>query len=352
MLLVIPDTNTLFSDPFLEGPLIRTILAAENQTNIRLVISEVVVDELRNKVEERLKQNVEDARKVRRDYARLSGLNPYAVDFSVSPEQRRAVLERFDQRMAQLTKEGRILKYPSPSLKELACRSIKSQAPFQDKDRGMRDTLIWLTVKECAISGTSAGSTIALVTQDGAFLDRDKTKLNESLMREVADAGIPLDSITVYPTLQGVIDTFISGKLPHVEWVKVAIEGGRIDDFTNSSDAVSLKVTDWIYDNPDILESGDYEFVEFDVVEDVVFCGTEQEIDSGSGEVIVVSEWICNVAADGYLSPYFSENLTVALRFTLVSTVKVENDLLSVIFHEVTDVDVVSVSETEQSREL
>ena len=53
-MLVIPDTNVLFSDPFLEGPLIRTIVAAEIQAGIRLVIPEVVIDELRNHVEERL----------------------------------------------------------------------------------------------------------------------------------------------------------------------------------------------------------------------------------------------------------------------------------------------------------
>ena len=134
--LVVPDTSVLFSDPFLDGAFIRTILAAESHTGIRLAIPEIVVDELRNHVEDKLDGVVKAADKVRRDYAGLSGLNRFAVDIMVSADQRQAVLDRFDWRIREFTKEGRILKYPSPSPKELARRSIGAQAPFKDKDRG------------------------------------------------------------------------------------------------------------------------------------------------------------------------------------------------------------------------
>ena len=98
-MLIVPDTNVLFSDPFLEGALVKTILAAENHTDIRLVIPELVVDELRNHVKERLEAAIKDADKVRRDYARLSGVNPYSVDFMISADQRKVVMDRFDRRI-------------------------------------------------------------------------------------------------------------------------------------------------------------------------------------------------------------------------------------------------------------
>ena len=346
-MLVIPDTNALFSDPFLEGPLIRTIVAAEKQAGIRLVIPEVVVDELRNHVEERLSQTVKAAAKVRNAYAGLSGQNPYAIDFNLSPDQRKAVLDRFDQRIQQLYEEGRILKYPSPTPKELSLRSIKGQAPFQDNDRGMRDTLIWLTAKECAIQGPASNSKIILVSEDKAFWDKEKKKLHEGLVGELRDEGIPADSITSSPTLQNVVENFVAGKLPQAEWVKVAVEGDQIADFTASSDVVLLKMTDWIYDNPEVLEVGDYIFVDFDIVEDAVLRSVKRTLDLGHNEVLVNSEWTCEVAAEGYDNPHFANSLRFSLQFELSSIIQVHNDDLSVGSHEVNDVDVLDVTENE-----
>ena len=341
ILLVIPDTNALYSDPFLEGVQVKTILVAESHTDIRLVIPELVIDELRNHVEERLRATIKDADKVRRDYATLSGLDPYSVGIMISSDQRKAVLDRFDRRIQQLVEEGRILSYPTPSPKELAHRSIKVKAPFQGKDRGMRDTLVWLTAKGRAVQGAGIGSKIALVAEDKAFWDKDKRKLAEGLEGELKDAGVPLDTITLHHNLQDVIRTFVSGKLPHVEWVRVAIEGGRVDDFTACSDTVLLEVTDWIVNNPDILEVGGYLFVDFDIIGEVTLCSVEQVLDLGNGEILVDSKWICNVAAEGYDNPHFGHNLSVELEFDLSSIIKVDNDLLTVSAHEVADIEVV-----------
>ena len=99
MLLVIPDTNILFPDPFLEGALVKTILAAEDRSDIRLVIPETVVDELRNHVEEKLQATIKDADKLRRDYAGLSGTSPNSVDNFGQKN-----LDRFDNRIQELAK--------------------------------------------------------------------------------------------------------------------------------------------------------------------------------------------------------------------------------------------------------
>lgn len=351
-LLVIPDTNVLFSDPFLEGALIKTILVAENQTGIRLVIPEVVIDELRNHVEKRLDATINASDKVRRDYAGLSGLGPYAIDFMISADQRQAVLNRFDQRKKELDNEGRIIGYPSVSPKELAHRSIKRQLPFQNNDRGMRDTLIWLTAKTIAIHDAGAGLNIILVTEDGAFWDKDKGKLKEDLTKELDDAGIA-NVIAVRPTLRDVLSTFVSGKLPPAEWVRVAINGGQIDDFTASDDAVLIKAADWILENPDILEVGGYIFVDFDVVEGIVLDNIERTLDLGDGEALVESKWTCSVAAEGHDNPYlyFGQSLRVELQLSISSIVKVDNDYLSVQSHEVTEVEVSAVFETQSDEE-
>ena len=211
----------------------------------------------------------------------------------------------------------------------------------------MRDTLIWLTAKECVIKGVGSGERVTLVSNDGGFWDKKKNKMQEGLTVQLKGAGIPLESIVVRPALQDVVDTFVSGKLPAVEWVRVAIQGGQIADFTTSSDSVLLKATDWIYDNPEILEvGGAYIFVEFDIVEEALLRSIEQAIDIGGGEALVESNWTCDVAAEGYDNPHFGDSLRIALEFKLSSIVKIDEDCLSVRSHEVTDMEVVDVIET------
>ena len=344
-MLVIPDTNVLFADPFLEGPLIRTILAAESRTNLRLVIPEVVIDELRGHVEEKLNETIDNTSRVRRDYARLMGVEPYSVNLMIDATQRQAVLDRFDQLVQRLNSGGRILRYPEVSAKTLAQRSIAVQAPFQENDRGFRDSLIWLNVMQCLKGTPAAKQKVTLVTADKVFWNKKKTTFNESLANELIKAGIPRESLSIKLKLQEVIDSLVSSNLSSMEWVTTAIEGGGIKDFSASDDTVLLKITDWIYENPDIFVDpygyiGGYLFVEFDVIEDVQFECIERTLDLGHHEVLVDSSWTCFAAVQGFHGPVFGEGVTVALQFTLSSIVESKNDHLSVRSHQVTDVTV------------
>ena len=325
-----------------------TILAAESQTGIRLVFPEVVVDELRNLVNERLDETVKAVNKSQRMYDELTGPEDYSVDFVLTVEQRQAVLDRFERRIGRLYNEGRILTYPSPSPKELAQRSIKVQPPFLNEDRGLRDTLLWLTAMESVTKDVNSGTKVTLVSKDRAFWDKDNSIMNEGLTAELQETGVSPDSIVVMPTLQEVVSTFVSAKLPPAEWVRVAIQGGHIIDFTNFNDTVQLKADDWILNNPEILNfSGAFLFVEFDVVVGTMLQRIEQTLDLGNDKALVESRWTCDVVAEGFNNPYYADNLFITLEFDLSSIVKIDNDRLSVQSHEVTDMEVTEFIESE-----
>lgn len=345
-MLVLPDTNILFSDPFLEGAQVSTIFAAENYTDLQLVIPRMVVDELRNHVEKRLKTIIDDVDKIRRDYAKLSGFHPFYLNSMIDADKKQAVLDRFEKRMQQLETEGRILSYPSMSPKELAHRSIKVKAPFQEHDKGMRDTLIWLTAKEQVIQGRHKGTTIIVVAKDKAFWDKEKKKLNEGLVEELNDSGIPLDSIVISDDFQEIIETHIYGKLPYIKWVEVAIMGGKVVDFTDASETVQLEVADWILKNDAILDVGGYIFVDFDIVEEVVLESIDGAFDLGSNEALVNSTWTCYVAAQGFDNYHFGNSMLVTLELELGSIIKTYKDCLLVKSHEVIDMEVVTFKET------
>ena len=347
-MLIIPDTNVLYSDLFLESSLIKTILAEENGTNIRLALTQVVVDELRNHVEEKFEKMAKAADQVRSDYANLAGAEFDAIDFAVDPDRKLSVLARFDKRMEKLDRGGRILPYPSPSLRDLADRSIKVQLPFRDKDRGMRDTLIWLTMKSLLPVLANDDPKIVFVTNDGAFWDKDSEKMQRELARELEDDGFSPDSIAVLPSLPKMLKAFVTGDPELAEKIAGAIEAGEIDDFLESSDTVLLKAVDWIYDHLEMLDVSDYIVVEFDVLEKDEFESVEKAFDLGNGRAMVQTTWRSEAFAEGYYNRHFGDYLRLRLQFTLNSVINIDDDRYSVESHEITEMEVVDIVQTQQ----
>ena len=206
---------------------------------------------------------------------------------------------------------------------------------------------------ECLKNVTTAGGKVTLVTDDKAFWNKKRAALNESLAIELTDAGIPSESLLIQSKLEEVIDSLISNNLSSVEWVTTAIEGGRIEDFVADNDAILLKVTDWVIDDPGVFDDpyqggiGGYLFVEFDVIEEVRLESIERTLDLGDGEVLVDSRWTCEAAVQGHDHPDFGESLTVTLQFTVSSIVESKKDRLSVRSHQVTDATVDDFIRTE-----
>lgn len=219
-MLVVPDTNAVHQDPFFEKGHITTIIANEEVARIRLMIPEVVVDELRGHVEEQLNDLEKRERSLYQEFASISG-QTHSHNLHITPEQKRAVLDRFDQRIKQFREEGRILAYPSISPQKLANRSIRDRRPFQSSgsgnqksDRGMRDTLIWLTLKEHLKKTDDTVPQILFATEDTVFVvkeeNRLQNRLHESLVYEIENEGVPRDSIIIRHKIEDVITEFIS----------------------------------------------------------------------------------------------------------------------------------------------
>ena len=341
--LVIPDTNILYSDPFLEKPLVKTIMAAEERAGLKLVIPEVVVDELHNCVAKRLDEIISAGEKASREFSELSGRLGYQGTFRVSDMERRAVLDRFERRINQLDQEGRIRKYPCVSSAELAQRSIKQQLPFQDKDRGMRDTLIWLTVKELLLEESENTRRLIFLTKDKrAFLDDNKIELHEGLKKELQIDDIPEDLVIVQQSFRDVIARFISSKLSDNEFVSAAFKGGQIKDFADRDHKIALMARDWILEHGSIFDGiyvgRDYDDIDFDGLSDVLLENVEETLALDSGQVSVSSVWSGKAELVISVDNFFEESLWTSVRFRVSSIVQVNDEHVSVQSDEIIDV--------------
>ena len=347
-LFVVPDSNTLFSDLFLEHPPVATILSAETTADVRLLLPSVVVDELRHHLEERLRKLAADARKHHRDLARLTGRERNPMQHEVTPDFTRTIMGRFDDRMQQFSSDGRVLPYPNISLSELALRSIRTQRPFSDKDRGLRDTLIWLSIKDYlnAIKGTS--STVILVTKDEVFYEeRGKDAPSAGLTSEMEDAAIPQDSFQAERELQTVIDKHISKLLANAHLISEQIEGGAVAGFRNGDSIVLNAVNDWLIDHGDILQSlaQGYPIQGFQPLTYVCRTGAVRALVLDDGKVTVSSDWrgdLPVVFSGGRAEIHFADLLSrgAHMEVTIGSQLESEEDQWSVRSHEITRVQI------------
>ena len=350
-LLVIPDTNALYSDLFLEGPRIKTILAAEAMTGLRLMIPKIVVEELRHKVEERLQQNIKDVDNVRRELANLLGVGSFEVELNVYAEQCSAVMDRFEARIVELREQGRILEYPEASPVQLAGRSIYQQRPFLPKDRGMRDTIIWLTLTQYLAEHSAESLQVILVTKDGGFLDDKKVELHESLLEELRGAGIPEESVFVRKDLNSVITEFITDKLSKVDWVQMSLTNDPDKYFFDRRHSVDIPATEWLYAHSEIFDeasrmlAGPYLYTEFDVLQDVTLDGIQSAFQISSDLVVVNSTWTGEAAIQGFIGRGYYDPLDAQVEFLVTSLIEVKGDVLQTQFHEVIELHVESVSE-------
>ena len=350
-LFVVPDSNALYSDLFLEHPPLSTILLSEQMADVRLLLPAVVVDELRQHLRERIENVAEDARKYQRGLTRLAGRERSSINLGVTLEDKQFFIDRFETRMQQFAIEQRVLPYPNIPLNELSKRSYRMQRPFISKDRGMRDTLIWLSVKEYLNEIKDTNSIVVLISKDGAFFEeKGKDLISKELVREIEDAGLSMTSFRVERELQSVIDNYISNMVDHAHRIQEQIEGMRIAGFRNNDKMILNLMNDWLIDHSVDLQglARGFPIQGFHALTSVRRVGEVRTLALDDGKVVVSSDWrgdlpivFNSTRAASQFGDFLSQG--AAVEFTVSSLLVDDGDRWSIQSHEVTRTHVMMV---------
>jgi hypothetical protein len=203
-MLVVVDSNLLFGSLTASRPAQewQRLLELSSEGSIELVLPEVVHWELVNQLRENLTRKAERYRKLGDDLRRagLAPSNSGAFEGQLS-EVVADTGEGFRQTL--LLHRGRIAPLPDVGAAQLVRRSLERQPPFDAEDRGMRDTLIWLTVLELI----RAGDDVVLASGDTrAFGDGT---LGTALAAEGRDAAGRCSPVTLARSLQQTLDLIV-----------------------------------------------------------------------------------------------------------------------------------------------
>jgi hypothetical protein len=200
--------------------------------------------------------------------------------------------------------------------------AIKQRRPFLEGDKGFRDYLLWISVLRAALSDDCI---YIIVSNDHGFYDGKSEKIHPDLENEIKSLKLS-GRILVLRSLVQVVENYIKPFLNSEQMVEIAIKSGKIVDFTDDDDSVSIVINEYLsgMEVPDGWVSKNYfETADFDIAEDVnitELVSTLQMDDS----VLVTSKWTAQVAVNLCASGYLEDMETIFVDFTVESIVNPE----------------------------
>lgn len=225
---VIIDSNILISDIRLNSPDSKTLLEASKLKKVTLSIPQIVLDEVINHVEERLKLVKSKVEKERKTLTQFVGKAP---EFNFSVEKS---LNEYKELIEQKIKENNIdiIPYPKTDHKIIANKAIKKIRPFITADKGYRDALIWENVKsKLPASGTNFSNPDVIFISGNTHDFFENGEIHPHLIAEIEQEGLEVDSIKVLISLSEFTNQIAKFFFEQANSFKTRLENGEIEDF-------------------------------------------------------------------------------------------------------------------------
>ena len=208
-MIVILDTNILRQDFLLRSPKIDILLAFLLKVQGRLIIPDIVYQEIRGlyvrEIQRHLK-HIDDARCTLHDLLINKDIPPLQLDINA---QTKLYLDHLRKRLR--LRDSDIVQYKKEYLDDVVHRATNRIHPFTDDRKEFRDVLLWLTALDlCASQPEELVVLISNNTRD--FAEKDAQKLHPVLAKEAQGKQA---NIQYYPS----IDYFLRAHSTKYEFI-------------------------------------------------------------------------------------------------------------------------------------
>jgi hypothetical protein len=224
MIIFIADANVFWADPNLSGEDWMLITEFVQRQEGKLIVPQVVIDEVVNNFRKQITGAVSAASKARSDISRLTGKQVPATLKIDSEKEARDYETRLKYILNTLRAE--ILPYPKVSHPDLVKRALNRRKPFNEAGSGYRDSLIWLSV---IAHQPLRGFECVLITENSSDFaaGRDRADvLHPHLEAEWKEAGFDRP-IHLLPKLSAFVDSFVKPALERLDGLKADLENGK-----------------------------------------------------------------------------------------------------------------------------
>lgn len=173
------DTNIFYNNWLLNSANFSNFFKFLNDSDSTLLVSEVVCDEMDQKYFQefdKLKKRLEI------EITRIQRFTNNKVDFDFHE-----LKETYDFKNVVIKKTNKVIFIPFNDIPNsvLVNRAIKRVRPFQEQDKGFRDTIIWLSLLEYLKKSKSKGEIAFINNNSQDFFDNGKEKFHSDLASDI-----------------------------------------------------------------------------------------------------------------------------------------------------------------------
>lgn len=201
------DTNIFYKNWFLESAHFQYLFNFVNNDGHDLIISKVVIEEIENIRDREINSTIE---KIEKEFAYLNKRLKNDINISVQS----LIDESYSmEKLLHNSVDGlNILDYSSVPQTEVVNRALKNKRPFQEGEKGYRDTLIWLSLLDFIKNNDIKDDIIFISANKDDFYNKNKkgTEFHDELLIDLKDKNIensftPHESL--YSFIKNTIDT-------------------------------------------------------------------------------------------------------------------------------------------------
>ena len=224
------DNQAINNQHFLDRRPASWLIAHAREAGHTVVLAEVVILEMVAHYRELLAKALSDAEA---STSKLAALLRRPVGFSAEGLDVNDVATEYEHSLrADLKSRGcEILPLPDVGdARRLVERDLARRRPFDERGRGMRDTLLWETVMQRV---QSSGHRVALISGNtGDFADKATGLLHHDLQVDLLDRQISADTIVHFATVSEFVDKCVSPVSDQMAKLRQRLEFGEFAGFS------------------------------------------------------------------------------------------------------------------------
>jgi len=220
------------------GPNFRLLEWFLKNREARLVVPQIVIDEIKNKYLEQAEACLKTAGK---ELKRLSRILDHDFKISVSSFELQRYHETYSRSLERkLTAlDAEMLDHEDIPHEDIVARDLSRRRPFRriGKNKrdsvGYRDTLLWEVILRKV--APESDLVVFISSNKGDFCDGGTGDLHEDLQQDLIQRGLPHDRVMVFDRIESFNDQYVRPEIPRVEEAKILLEQGKYHDFSIES---------------------------------------------------------------------------------------------------------------------
>lgn len=224
---IVLDSNQIINNWFMNTPRYQHMLDSIKRLFFKLIIPQVVFEEVISKYNESLRNLFNDYNSKTVELNRLSLGNSIVKTNYVDLDKQENVYREF---LIQLIKDhGKITPYKDVKHENIVFKAIKKQKPFKQSGDGYRDALIWECIKKLA---NEEKKTVVFITGNSSDFStpREPNKIHEHLLKEIDNP----DKFYYFVNVQTFLDNFLTKQILELDDA-MQLYGNKIENWLKSN---------------------------------------------------------------------------------------------------------------------